>query len=241
MDIWAALRSAARDLVLAETCAGCGRPGGGRTVCERCRRELAPAPWPVEPMIPLTHFPPTYAASRYDGVVRALVVGHKEEGRLALARPLGRLLAAAVAASCARQAEPGTDAIVMVPVPSRRAATRRRGHDPVRAMARAAARSLPHVDSRVRPVLRHRRTVADQSGLDVFERHANLSDALVVSGPARWPRTASIVVVDDICSSGATLTAAAQALTAAGVPRARISAAVVAAPTLRTGAGDTSG
>jgi predicted amidophosphoribosyltransferase len=160
------------------------------------------------------------------------VIEHKERGRLELAAPLGRLLAAAIVAPGRR---PVTT--VLVPVPSSPSATRHRGHDPVLRITRASRRSLPGRRVVVRPVLRHRRRTLDQSGLDVGERVANLDAAFVATqavhqGPA--PTDCDVVVTDDVCSSGATLAAAVAALVRVGVPASLIRGAVVAAPVLRS-------
>lgn len=166
----------------------------------------------------------------YERTLRRLLVAHKERAALALARPLGLLLAAAVAAAVADPRGP----VVLVPVPSQRRSTRLRGHDPVRRMARAAVWALG-AQSRLDDVLRHRRRVDDQSHLSVDERRANLAEALRARREVAPSAAETVVVVDDVCSSGATLSAAAQALLSGGVPASRLRAAVVASPPLRRG------
>ncbi|MFJ8694098.1 ComF family protein, partial [Streptomyces roseolilacinus] len=109
--------------------------------------------------------------------------------------------------------------LVLVPVPSARRAVRARGHDAVRRVATAAARELRRtgVAARVTPVLRQRRAVADQAGLDARQRRENLSGALeVVPGGARLLEGARVVLVDDLMTTGASLAEAARALYAAG-------------------------
>lgn len=221
-----ALAGAAVDLVLAQPCAGCGLFAEPAAVlCATCAADLAPSPHPVDPLDPPAGLPPAWAAARYEGTVARLILAHKERGQLSLARPLGRLMAAAVVHTLD---DPG-DPVVLVPVPSRPAVTRKRGHDPVARMARVAARTL---DATVAGVLRQRRRVVDQSGLSRDERVANLAGALCATRP---PGAAAVVVVDDVCSSGATLAAAAEALTA--VTSQRVRAAVVASPPLRVRVG----
>ncbi|WP_232246357.1 ComF family protein [Kitasatospora mediocidica] len=133
-----------------------------------------------------------------------------------------------------RAALPGE--ILLVPVPSARAAVRARGHDPMLRLARCAARELNRSGRpcRVGPALRPSRRVADQAGLGAAARHRNLHGALSV--PARFhSRLAGrqIIVVDDLVTTGASLTEAARALATAGAPP--LAAATIAATVRRAG------
>jgi predicted amidophosphoribosyltransferase len=212
-------------LVLPVDCAGCGHP---RTeLCERCRgllggaasvRRVRPSPEP-------SGLPPVWAAGRYGDEVRAVVLAHKERGALGLARPLGTALAAPVRRVRA------TGPVLLVPVPSARRAVSRRGHDAIARMASAAARELRRqgVPARSAAVLRHRRPVADQSGLTAAERLANLSGAVVAAaGSAGLLAAGPVVLVDDLMTTGASLTVSARAVAVAG---GRVAgAAIVAGP-----------
>lgn len=212
-------------LVLPVDCAGCGHP---RTeLCERCRgllggaasaRRVRPSPEPPG-------LPPVWAAGWYGDEVRAVVLAHKERGALGLARPLGTALAAAV------QRVGVTGPLLLVPVPSARRAVARRGHDAIARMAGAAARELRRrgVPARAAAVLRQRSPVADQSGLTAAGRLANLTGAVVAAGgSAALLGAAPVVLVDDLMTTGASLTVAARAVAVAGGQVA--GAAVVAGP-----------
>ncbi|GHH13386.1 hypothetical protein Srubr_72090 [Streptomyces rubradiris] len=227
------------DLVLPADCAGCGAP---RTaLCPRCRATLdGGVPRRARPVPEPAGLPVVHAVAPYAGEVRALLLAHKERGVLALAGALGVALARAVRAGLGADGEdvgglgPGVglgaaggagggpaghfwrEPLLLVPVPSARWAVRARGHDPVRRMALAAARELRRTGTpaRVAAVLRQRRAVADQAGLDAPGRRANLAGALEVTaggGPLLGDGR-RVVLVDDLMTTGASLAEAARAL-----------------------------
>lgn len=116
--------------------------------------------------------------------------------------------------------------VLLVPVPSARRAVRARGHDPARRIALAAAGELRRagMPARVVAVLRQRRGVADQSGLNSRQRLDNLAGALtVVPGGGRLLAEGLVVLVDDLMTTGASLAEAARAVreVRAGENRAR--------------------
>ncbi|KUN03207.1 ComF family protein [Streptomyces canus] len=123
----------------------------------------------------------------------------------------------AAAASVARRWRGGGPGVpvLLVPVPSARWAVRARGHDPARRIALAAAGELRRagMPARVVAVLRQRRRVADQSGLNSRQRLDNLAGALtVVPGGGRLLAEGLVVLVDDLMTTGASLTEAARAV-----------------------------
>jgi predicted amidophosphoribosyltransferase len=230
------LATAFHDLVLGGRCVGCERPG--RVLCTPCRDALEPRSRPAWP----TPVPPglraPWAAAPYDGTVRALVLGHKEHRQLALAGPLGDLLAQAVTGLLA-DVGPDPGRVVLVPVPSRPSSTRARGHDPTATITRIAAAVLRTrgLDVRRVALLRTRRGLADQAGLDAAGRAANLAGALRahpagVARLARAGRPVHLVVTDDVITTGATAAEAQRALAAVGLPP--LGVAAVAATTRRS-------
>ena len=218
------------DLVLPVECAGCGERG--LVACPRCVTALAgPArlAWP-RPSPP--GLPPPFAVATYDGVTRALLLAYKEDGAFGLRTPLGRALGHALQVALSSGRPFGS--VVVVPVPSTRAARRRRGSDVVAQLALVAAAEARRDGRRVRVLdaLRHQRAVADSAGLTAAQRAANLTGAFGV----RARHTAvlkgrCVVVVDDLLTTGVTLAECAGALRRAGADV--VAAATVAATARR--------
>lgn len=213
------VRDAFLDLVLGSACLLCGTPG--RVLCRRCDASLPSRAGPAWPTpVPAGLVRPA-SAGEYADALRTLVVEHKERTRLALAAPLGRLLAAAVLDADAAAGDGGRDTdLVLVPVPSHPAVVRARGHDPVRRMALAAAGRVRRSGRRARvvPLLGVLTRPEDQAGLGATARAENVSGRFRVRphvgiGREGRPR---VVLVDDVVTTGSTLREAQRALEAAG-------------------------
>jgi predicted amidophosphoribosyltransferase len=220
------------DLLAAVPCAGCrGTTGVVRGLCARCRNELRAGSPLGRPLAGIEGVPgellSAFTAAPYEGSTRAALLAYKERGQRSLRHELGAALAqacsaaagAAVGAAAGAGFPPAT--VCLVPVPSTRAAVAARGHDAVRALAAVARRELRRtgITTAVVPALTHAREVADQAGLCVDARRANLSKAFAVRRPAVAHLLAGqcVIVVDDIVTTGATAAEAVRALAAAGV------------------------
>jgi predicted amidophosphoribosyltransferase len=227
------LAAALADLVLPRICAGCGVPGA--VLCRRCAGLFA-APHLATPRRFPDGFPPTVAAAVYAGPVRPTVNAFKERGHSELARPLGVALALAVAAVVSGVPGRGTaqhpaarHPVHLVPVPSSAAALRARGRDHVRELTLRAVAELRAAGVAAEEVrlLRRRGRLRDSAGLSAAQRRANLAGTFVVAGRAP---DGLLVIVDDVVTSGATLTEAAAEVAARRSPGAPpVLAAVVAA------------
>nr|WP_246377461.1 phosphoribosyltransferase family protein [Nocardioides ginsengisegetis] len=201
------------------SCVGCARPG--RLLCPVCAALLPADAHPAWPTPTPAGLVTPWAAAPYAGTVRALVLGHKEHRMLGLRPALARLLAQAVVAAAGELEGP----LVLVPVPSRPATVRARGHDPMRAVTARAARLLRASGyvALARPLLRQRPGVLDQSGLDAGQRAANLAGSMHCPSPAlgrlaRRVPDARVLVCDDVLTTGATAREAQRALEAVGFP-----------------------
>ncbi|WP_159501071.1 ComF family protein [Microbacterium sp. 18062] len=191
-------RRAAADalaLVLPVSCAGCGTLDVA--LCAACRRLLS-TPLPLTrrlgPRLDV------HSAFAYEGEPAAVLRALKEDGRTSLARPLGLALAARAASVF-----PG-DRMRYVAVPTSPAAMRRRGYRVVELVLRRSG--LPAV-----PALRTARRTADQRRLGRDDRARNVSGSLTAAGVTPGEK---VVVVDDVVTTGATLSEAARALERAG-------------------------
>lgn len=154
------------DLVLPTHCVCCRRPGP--VWCADCRPDSGGE------VVALAHGPPVHAAAEYAGDLRTALLSYKERGARGLAAPLADYLGDAV--DLARRGHPGPGLPALVPVPSTRAAARRRGGDHVRRLGALVARQ---VRLELLPVLRLTGRVADSAGLSVAQRASNLDHRML--------------------------------------------------------------
>jgi ComF family protein len=228
----AGLGRAALDLLLPSRCLGCGIEVS--TPSSTC-----PACWPLLTFIPppccrtcgcpLPHAaadaplcgvcavePPAYdrarAALRYDEGSKRLILAFKRGARFEGLRSFGRWLAAA-------GAELAADADWIVPVPLHRWRLLSRGYNQAAVLAAAVAREtgrpwLPDTLLRIR-------ATRSQQGLGAAEREANIDAKAFAVRPRHRERIAGakVLLVDDVLTTGATLTACTAVLRQAGAAR----------------------
>jgi ComF family protein len=208
------------DLILPSFCAVCGVPG--LALCGSCRRRLAriegpacdrcgaPTAWPVERCRECAgrriSFAKARAAVAYDDAARSLVAAWKDRG----VRSIASLAAALVDEVVAR---PSAYTIAFVPSDADRRL--KRGHNPAERLAVALGErwQLPVV-----PLLVRAPGARPQRGLPLAERRRNVRGVFGATGPV--PR--ELVLVDDVYTSGATVSAAASALRKAGARRVEV-------------------
>ncbi len=194
------------------SCAGCGRSGA--LLCDSCREALEPA---------------FRADDRFVAPDSGVVIGDALSLALAAfayAGPMRRALAALkytgasrLAPILARAASPALDALVaisgravLVPVPVHRERQRVRGYN----QADLIARSLSKASGRPCEALLERvRSTTKQHRLNRAARLANLRDAFRPAPGIRPPRT--VILIDDIITTTATLESCASVLRDAGV------------------------
>ena len=172
-------------------CAGCDDVGP--SPCAACVARLRPPPEQ-----PCPHgLVACHSLFAYDGRGRTVVVSLKYRNRRDAAPALGRAMAALVDRS---------DVDVVTWAPTTRSRRARRGYDQSRLLAGAVAGALGRP---CRRLLRRERGVA-QTGRTLDDRLVGPSFAVVATPSAR------VLVVDDVVTTGATLSAAAYSLKMAG-------------------------
>lgn len=197
-------------VLLPVDCSGCSVPG--RAVCAVCERELA-----GDFVRRVLDGVPVVSACVYEGAPARMIAAFKDSGRI----DASRALAGALRRSVVEALADGPSGVLAVPVAGSRRAFRRRGYDPLLKLT-ARARIPTH------RLLRLSRRVVDQSALDARQRHANRAGALVARQRLDGR---SVLLLDDVVTTGATLSDAIAAVRAAGGTV--VGAATIAATPLR--------
>lgn len=187
--------------VVPPLCAACGRSCRPEAiVCTRCGRRLAAA----EPL--LGKGPPgldrAWSSAPHEGVARNLVAALKFRRLL----PVADLMADRIQWLAPAHMLSGA----IVPVPPAPSRLRRRGFDPAGELAAALAERL---DSPLEPCLA-RRGGRRQVGRRRAERLGQPPQI-----QARGPVPRSVVLIDDVLTTGSTLTSCAKALRSSGAAR----------------------
>jgi ComF family protein len=150
------------------------------------------------------------ACAFHSGPLREAIHDFKYRDLTALARPLGRLMAGAWPALEGQWLPQ-----VVVPVPLHLHRQRQRGYNQSALLARelAVALQLPLLDGALRRV----KATVPQVDLDAEQRRVNVQDAFRCQPGSLAGR--AVLLVDDVCTTGATLASACQALKEAGASR----------------------
>jgi ComF family protein len=183
-------------LLLPPFCQHCGSPSAANGTCQSCR-----------------YHPPRLhglrAVSIYQEPLRSYIHALKYNGKTRLAEPMGCLLAQAYTRY-------GFQVDAMIPVPLHPERHKQRGYNHAELLAEVCA-SLVGVPLSHDIVQRQKATPA-QVGLSASQRYQNMARAFhctpaFATGALKGRR---ILIIDDVCTTGATLEACAAPLYAAG-------------------------
>lgn len=179
--------------LLSPLCPNCGRPQASGIVCPSCRQRQ-------------TEIDGIRSLFRFDEVIRKAIHQLKYRNLKAISPCLAELLADYLRSNPL----PG-EALVCVPLHPRR--LRERGYNQSSFLARELGRriDLPVIED---CLIRVKQAQPQVRAVDVAERRRNVADAFVccderVSGK-------QIILIDDVCTSGATLESCAAALKSKG-------------------------
>jgi competence protein ComFC len=204
------------DMFYPERCVGCGLrssdvlcracfealPRVGGPVCGRCGLPTAFATFVCEMCKNVDFgFESARAPLRYEGVGKELVHALKYRG---YKKVVGKL-----AAPLMLQVVGDERFDAVVPVPLHRSRLRKRGFNQAELLARGVAEKI---NATLSDTLKVVRSTRDQVELSAAQRRANVAGAYTAGGPVRG----KVLLIDDVFTTGATMSACATTLTRAG-------------------------
>jgi ComF family protein len=226
----------ARDAIFPLRCAGC-RTFYPNLFCESCHKTLQPIRAPFcrrcgTPFDPLAHAAaecadcranryhgaPPYAALRsayaFAGALRPAVYNFKYRGKTALSEPLSAILEYALQSDSTLQHQ---NFAALVPVPLHPWRHWRRGYNQSALLAEHLGRKIgvPALE-----LLQRTRRTPSQVGLTEKQRLENVRGAFAINHRLMSQfgnQTGVVLLIDDVCTTGATLAECARVLQSAGV------------------------
>lgn len=191
------------DLIFPPRCAGCGRVD--YVWCERCQLNLADIPleFILKTDVPAVSWVASTGA--HEGLLREAVQGLKYGNVQLLGAALGERLAI-----CLQMQEQTFDMIIPVPLHADR--LKERGYNQAQIVCEYAAAQLGLTC--IPQALKREKYSQSQVGLSAKERRENVADAFSANPDLVSEHT--VLIVDDVCTTGSTLSSCAQALLEAG-------------------------
>lgn len=208
----------AKDLIFPTVCANCGRLG--EMICDECQSRIA---WLEEPMCqlcgrmsgrevcreceerPITPLTQLRSTALYQEPLDRIIKQFKYNSYFNLAKPLASLMA---------QAWPhwSEEIDLIVPAPLHKKRERQRGYSQSHLLAQelASAVFIPYSATAIQRV----RHTPPQVGLSSTDRQKNLVDAFTAD--EKQVSGKSILIIDDVVTTGATLVESAKAVQKSG-------------------------
>lgn len=199
------------NLFLQSNCPLCQRPASD-LLCQYCTRQLQHCQLP-NPCQFWSQDPPVFAWGAYGGSLKRTIATLKYENFPELAKPLGYWMGKAWLNAPISAQKP----LTVVPIPIHPQKLRKRGFNQAELLARSFC-EITSLPLQPQGLERIRETEA-QFGLSAVEREKNLAGAFAV-GQAfqRQPPKGSVILLDDIYTTGTTVRAAIRTLQTAQIP-----------------------
>lgn len=204
------------DLIAPHSCKNCGRVGSvlcdrcknyillsHKNVCPKCKNERPSPDSSICPDCP--DLPPIYTIAPRDSLLGSLIHDYKYYSIRALARPLAEMLDTVLPANLPKDS-------ILVPLPTASHHIRSRGLDHTLLVSKQLSK-LRHISTQ-KLLLRAKNTV--QVGTDRSTRLSQASSAYQLNPKAVVSPDTTYILLDDIWTTGASVTAAKTLLESAG-------------------------
>lgn len=203
-------------LLFPTRCFGCRELG--YSICSQCRKQWNPHLYQSR-ISDLA----VYSAIPYSPIAKNILLAAKEQS----VKSADQLVRSAVKVAIYELFQRHSNC-ALVPIPSGASSNRRRGRDFVNEMAISVAKDFGVA---VLPLLEHQRNIRDQSRLNIASRRQNLAMAFSIKPQFRGNYSGeNVVILDDLVTTGATISEAKRALTRGGF---KVQAAATACVALR--------
>jgi len=201
------------ELIFPSRCIGCSQLG--ISICSSCRTSWHPHIYLREVSVLGANYP-VVSAVQYSPIASRVLLSAKESNITAA----DKLLKDAISHSLNYFVK-HFGGNTLVTIPSRSSASRKRGRNFLSEITEDVAKASPiNITVCKAQLLMHSRSVRDQSALNSKQRLANISGALAVPSKASANKIegniGSLIIVDDLITTGATLAEAIRALCTAG-------------------------
>jgi len=188
-------------------CPVCGLPLPSRnlaaSLCGTCM--VMPSSF-CRSVIPFHYHPP----------VSSLLAGFKYRNKLASGRALGEQLACHLVQQYRDAPLPS----LVIPVPLHKARMRQRGYNQALEITRTLSR---HLDITIgRDIVRRARNTPQQTGLSARARKRNLRSAFIVKSNFHFEANTTVAIVDDVVTTGVTVSELARVLLKAGASQVHV-------------------
>ncbi|MDY7021503.1 MAG: ComF family protein [Cyanobacteriota bacterium] len=190
------------NLFFKSNCPLCDRPADTQ-LCEYCQKQILRCQFPSRKQFSAEV--PLFIWGQYKGMLKRAIVAMKYNNHPEIAQPLGDWLAQAWLSSFDLE----TQRLVVVPIPMFPEKQKKRGFNQAELIARSFCQTAD-IPLKSQGLERIRNTEA-QFGLSAQQRQQNLKDAFRVGKQLRQSSGNSVLILDDIYTTGATIKSAISA------------------------------